>query len=306
MTARAGFAVLSLVAACGHPKPSRPIEAARPAAAPGPARSEADGALEVTMMNLEEVTWPAQEPDTPKEMRIAVLEGVFPFGPQKAYTALIEFDPGVDVPPHRHPTTERVTVLAGALQFGTGPEADRTRAKALAPGAVMLIPAGQPHWGFIGGSKVLLYLHGVGPHNDPRAVDPAAAAPPPARLDPAMPAPVVMNAAGASFRPPPAGLPRGTSIAVLEGDPFGAAAEFTLHLRLPAGIRIPAHAHPTHERMVVLSGTVVVTAGRSSKQMRPGGIVLVPAGRAHELVATSDAVIQLQGLGPLRFDRVSR
>jgi quercetin dioxygenase-like cupin family protein len=254
-------------------------------------------------MNLEEVTWPPQEADTPKTMRIAVLEGAFPFGPEKAFTALIEFDPGVDVPPHSHPTRERITVLTGSVELGTGREPDRSKAKALSPGALILIPPGQPHWGSTGSAKTLLYIHGVGPHNDPRAVDPSAAAPRPPRHDPAIAGPVMLNATEAVFGPPLTGLPAGASIAVLEGDPRRAATVFTLRVRLPAGARMESHTHPTHERMVVLSGRVSVRAGGVSKEMRPGGIVLVPAGRAHELVAAEDTVVQLQGLGPLRFDR---
>ncbi len=295
------LAIAALLAAgCGHAEPKTTADAPPTAA---PARLEAEGALEVTMMNLEELTWPPQEADTPKTMRIAVLEGVFPFGPEKAFTALIEFDPGVDVPPHAHPTTERITVLTGSVALGTGRDPDRSKAKALAPGALILMPPGQPHWGSSGSSKTLLYIHGVGPHNDPRAIDPAAAAPPPPRHDPAIAGPVMMNATEAVFGPPPAGLPAGASIAVLEGDPRRAATELTVRVRLPAGSRVGAHTHPTHERMVVLSGRVEVRVGGASKEMRPGGIVLVPAGQAHELVAAEDAVVQMQGLGPLRFDR---
>lgn len=271
-----------------------------PHAAP---HAEAEGALEVTMTNLEEVTWPAQEADTPKTMRIAAVEGVFPFGPEKAFTALIEFDPGVEVPPHSHPTTERITVLTGAVEMGTGREPDRSKAKALSPGALILIPPGEPHWGTTGSSKTLLYIHGVGPHNDPRAVDPAAAAPRPPRHDPANAGPVMVNATEAVFGPPPAGFPAGASVAVLEGDPLRADVEYTLRVRLPAGTRMSAHAHPTHERMIILSGTLSVRAGRVAKEMRPGGFVLIPAGQAHELLAREDSVVQLQGLGPLRFDR---
>ena len=287
-----------LAAACGQAERKGTADA--PHAAP---RTEAEGALEVTMMNLEEVTWPAQEPDTPKTMRIAVLEGVFPFGPEKTFTALIEFDPGVEVPPHSHPTIERITVLTGAVELGTGREPDRSKAKALSPGALSLIPPGQPHWGTTGSSRTLLYIHGVGPHNDPRAVDPSAAAPLPPRHDAAIAAPLMMNATEAAFGPPLAGLPAGASVAVLEGDPRRADVEYTLRVRLPAGTRMGAHAHPTHERMVVLSGTVSVRAGATSKEMRPGGFVLIPAGQAHELLAREDSVVQLQGLGPLRFDR---
>jgi quercetin dioxygenase-like cupin family protein len=254
------------------------------------------------MVNLDEVRFPAQEADTPPTMRIAVLEGAFPFGPAKAYTALIEFDPGVVVPPHTHPTTERIAVLAGAFSFGTGEHPDRSSAKPVAAGAVLITPAGTPHWGAIGDGKAMLFIHGVGPHNDPRAVDPAAAAPPAARYDPRVAAPVIANAAEVAFTPAPAGFPPGSSIAVLEGELLRSAAEHTVQLRLPAGARVAAHSHPTHERLVVLSGSVTVSAGNTRKEMRPGGFVLMPAGRVHSLASATGAVLQIQGLGPLRMD----
>jgi quercetin dioxygenase-like cupin family protein len=283
-----------VIAACGGSRATP-----RPAAA---VRSEAEGALALQMINPEEITWPPQEPDTPPTMRIAVIEGVFPFGPQKAYTALIEFDPGVAVPAHSHPTTERVTVLAGAVDFGTGREVDRSKSTALTPGAVIITPAGTPHWGFIPGAKALLFIHGVGPHNDPRAVDPAAAAPGAARFDPPLAGPVIRNPAEVRFAPASDGLPPGSSIAVVEGDPLHSPAEFILRVRLPAGARIARHRHATHERIVVLSGRLTVSADRAAKEMRPGGVVLMPAGIDHTLATASGADLQIQGVGPFRVD----
>jgi len=282
------------IASCGGPRPTRPP--------PVPPRSAAEGALALTMMNVDQITWPAQEPDTPTTMRIAVLEGQFPFGPQAAYSALIEFDPGVAVPPHTHPTTERVAVLSGAVLFGTGPEPDRSKAKALSPGAVIVTPAGTPHWGFIPGAKALLFIHGVGPHNDPRAVDPAASAPAAARFDPPLAAPVIENPAEVRFAPASDGFPPGSSIAVVEGDPLRSPAEFILQVRLRAGARLARHRHATHERIVILSGRLTVSAGGVAKEMRPGGVVLMPAGLDHSLATRGGCVLQIQGVGRFRFD----
>jgi len=43
----------------------------------------------------------------------------------------------------------------------------------------------------------------------------------------------------------------------------------------------------THERMVVLSGSVTVSAGSVYKEIKPGGFVLMPAARRHTLATTS-------------------
>src|SRR5439155_8836069 len=51
----------------------------------------------------------------------------------------------------------------------------------------------------------------------------------------------------------PPGLPSGSQFAVVSGDP-GKAGNFTIRAKFPAGYAVPAHHHPTAERVAVLSG----------------------------------------------------
>src|ERR1041384_8807998 len=56
------------------------------------------------------------------------------------------------------------------------------------------------------------------------------------------------------WRDAPPSLPAGAKMAVLDGDP-GKAGSFTIRLKMPAGYKIPAHTHPTAERVTGISGT---------------------------------------------------
>ena len=51
----------------------------------------------------------------------------------------------------------------------------------------------------------------------------------------------------------PTGLPSGSKFAVVSGDP-GKEGTFVIRAKFPAGYAVPAHHHPTVERVAVLSG----------------------------------------------------
>ena len=48
-------------------------------------------------------------------------------------------------------------------------------------------------------------------------------------------------------------LPKGVQMAVLAGDP-GKKGPFVARLKLPPGLKIPPHQHPTTEAVTVISG----------------------------------------------------
>src|SRR6266536_3312362 len=58
----------------------------------------------------------------------------------------------------------------------------------------------------------------------------------------------------------PPTLPKGTKVAVLEGDPK-APGIFTMRLKIPAGSKVMPHWHPRPERVTILSGKVAVGFG---------------------------------------------
>jgi quercetin dioxygenase-like cupin family protein len=104
-------------------------------------------------------------------------------------------------------------------------------------------------------------------------------------------------------------LPPGAKLAVLEGDP-GKAGPFTIRLQAPAGYKIPAHTHPTAERVTVISGTFNLGMGdkldeSAGHEMVPGSFALMPAGMKHFAWATGESVVQVHGTGPFAIKYVN-
>lgn len=110
-----------------------------------------------------------------------------------------------------------------------------------------------------------------------------------------------VRAAELKWAPFPA-LPKGAQIAVIEGPP-NQAVPFTLRLKFPDGYRIPAHMHPTAERLTVLSGTFHIGMGekfeRSGTQpLRVGDMIILQPGMPHFAWTEAETVVQLHGTGP--------
>src|SRR5688500_19865787 len=77
---------------------------------------------EHTMVNATELKWGAAPPGLPSGAQIAVLEG--DPGKAGAFAIRAMFPDGYKVPPHWHPTDERVVVLQGTLLLGMGAKVD--------------------------------------------------------------------------------------------------------------------------------------------------------------------------------------
>ena len=81
--------------------------------------------------------------------------------------------------------------------------------------------------------------------------------------------------------PCPAFLPEGCALAVLHGDPAKANADVLL--KVPAGSFIPRHWHTSAERMVLVSGELVVTYdGQAPATLKAGDYAYGPAKRPHQ------------------------
>lgn len=97
-------------------------------------------------------------------------------------------------------------------------------------------------------------------------------------------------------------LPPGAKIAVIEG-PLSQPAPFIARIRLPANYRIPAHWHPTVERVTVLSGMIHVGMGdkldtAKGTALGAGSVAILPARSNHYAWTTRETVLQLNGNGP--------
>jgi hypothetical protein len=100
----------------------------------------------------------------------------------------------------------------------------------------------------------------------------------------------------------PPSLPPGAKLAALEGDP-AKPGPFTIRLQVPDGYKIPAHTHPTVERVTVISGTFHLgTADKfdetSGHEMVAGSFAIMPAEMKHFAWATGETVVQVHSTGP--------
>lgn len=100
----------------------------------------------------------------------------------------------------------------------------------------------------------------------------------------------------------PLSLPKGASIAVLEGDPTK-EGPFVFRLKIPDGYRVPPHTHPKTERVTVISGTFNIGMGEkfdqnTTKAMPAGTYGYWEAGMKHFVWAKGQTVLQFHGIGP--------
>ena len=96
----------------------------------------------------------------------------------------------------------------------------------------------------------------------------------------------------------PPSLPKGASIAVLEGDPTK-EGPFVFRVKVPDGYRIPLHTHPKTERVTVISGTFHIQMDDKPAQAMPAGTYgHWPAGMMHTVWVEGETVLQFHGEGP--------
>jgi quercetin dioxygenase-like cupin family protein len=79
------------------------------------------------------------------------------------YVQRIKIPPNSLVPPHSHPDTENITVLAGSFGIGEGATVDKTKGQVLGAGSFYLLPANTVHFAWAGPKGATLQIHGVGP-----------------------------------------------------------------------------------------------------------------------------------------------
>ena len=100
----------------------------------------------------------------------------------------------------------------------------------------------------------------------------------------------------------PAAYAKGAELSVLYGDPTRDGL-YVVRLRVPAGYKIPAHTHPNHENVTVLSGSFNIGTGdkldeKKGEHIKAGGYSFVAGVMTHYAWFTEPTVLQLHGLGP--------
>jgi hypothetical protein len=96
----------------------------------------------------------------PAGAKVAILEG----DPkaQGFVTLRAKMPANYRIPPHWHPTPERVTVLSGTLHLATGDKFEDGKGDALTPGAYAVMPAQMHHYAWTEG-EVELQVSTIGP-----------------------------------------------------------------------------------------------------------------------------------------------
>ena len=120
-----------------------------------------------------QLTWGPAPDAFPAGAKMAVKKG----DPTKSgeFVVVMSFPDGYRIPPHWHPTDETVEVISGSFLVGMGDMFDTSKAKALAPGDSISLPAKMHHFATArGATEVSVRAMGpfvmtyVNPADDPR------------------------------------------------------------------------------------------------------------------------------------------
>ena len=111
------------------------------------------------------------------------------------------------------------------------------------------------------------------------------------------------------WEPGPPGLPPGSKIAVLDGDPTKPGL-FVIRAKLPDGYTVPPHWHSTDENITVISGSFGIGLGdrietAKTRYMPAGSYVRLGQKEHHYAVAKGETVIQIHAMGPFDIHYLS-
>jgi quercetin dioxygenase-like cupin family protein len=115
-----------------------------------------------------------------------------------------------------------------------------------------------------------------------------------------------ISADSVKWGPAPPMLPKGVQIAVLAGDP-GKKGPFVVRLKIPPGLKVPAHQHPTDEVVTVISGDFRFGMGdkldeSKAEKLGPGGFVDLPANMNHfAFSGGGEVIVQINSEGPFEI-----
>lgn len=99
--------------------------------------------IEHKILGSEDMQWGEAPPGLPAGGKMAVLDG----DPNKkgSFTVRLKAPDGYRIPPHTHPTAERLTVISGTLHLRTGEKFDEAAAREMIPGSFAVLPTGMKH-----------------------------------------------------------------------------------------------------------------------------------------------------------------
>ena len=97
------------------------------------------------MVTPDQLKWGPGPPSLPAGAQLAVVEGD-PTKAGSAFAVRLKFPDGFRVPPHWHPTDEKVVVLQGTLGLGLGEKFDAAAGHELPAGSYAVMPQGVRHY----------------------------------------------------------------------------------------------------------------------------------------------------------------
>ena len=118
-------------------------------------------------------------------------------------------------------------------------------------------------------------------------------------------APADSAASALQWGPAPPGLPAGSQVAVVDGDPTKAGA-FTIRIDAPKGYEVKPHHHPTSEKVTVIEGAFSVGHGKKwdDGKLTPlavGSEVDLAAKEPHFVRATERSIVEIRSEGPFEI-----
>jgi len=125
------------------------------------------------VIRSEDIVW-KPFPAFPSAARLAVLVGN-PTEPGP-YLIRVKLPSGTKMLPHSHPEDRIYTVISGVFYIGLGKDFDESKLIANAPGSVLVLPGGQPHFHWARSGEYVTQVSAIGPLgvayidplNDPR------------------------------------------------------------------------------------------------------------------------------------------
>jgi uncharacterized RmlC-like cupin family protein len=140
-----------------------------------PSRPHEPGQDRFRVIRPEEIEW-KHFPGYPPAVLTAILVG----DPSKSgpYVIRVKLPIGTKMMPHKHSEDRVYVVISGVFYIGLGDEFDESKLNAHAPGTVVVLPSGQPHFHWAKSGEYITQVTAIGPlgleYIDP-ATDPRAA-----------------------------------------------------------------------------------------------------------------------------------
>jgi quercetin dioxygenase-like cupin family protein len=137
--------------------------------------SKATAITEHKIVTPADIQWGDAPAGLPPGAKLAVLDG----DPNKpgSFTVRLKTPVGYKIPPHTHPTAERVTGISGTARIGMGEKFDEATAHEIAPGSFVVLPPNMAHFASMTDETIVqiqsegpFQIKYVNPTDDPRNI----------------------------------------------------------------------------------------------------------------------------------------